>query len=148
MLALPGTHKNVKIWDHHVEGYFCGAIDPEKASDLSLSSAVPCTGPAGSCSFHHVRLVHGSAQNLSAKPRHLLLFECAAADAWPLTNFKSLDEFDSRLLFGQPTIIPRSTQVPIRMPLPPAKGQGSIYENQTAVKSRYFAVKQEKMSHG
>jgi phytanoyl-CoA hydroxylase len=28
--------------------------------------------------------------------------------------------------------------VPVRMPLPPAKGQGSIYENQTAARRRYF----------
>jgi len=28
--------------------------------------------------------------------------------------------------------------VPVRMPLPPAPRQGSIYENQTALKNRFF----------
>ena len=69
MLVMPGTHKNEKIWNHHLDGHFCGAINPEEATDLSFSSAIACTGKAGSCSFHHVRLVHGSAQNLSKKPR-------------------------------------------------------------------------------
>ncbi len=141
MLAVPGTHKSEKIWDHHLDGYFCGAINPEGSQDLSFASAVACTGKAGSCSFHHVRLVHGSAQNLSNKPRHLLLYECAAADSWPLVNFKDLQEFDSRLLFGESTVTARAAQVPIRMPLPPALGQGSIYENQSAVKRRYFNIK-------
>ena len=141
MLAVPGTHKSEKIWDHHLDGYFCGAINPEGSQDLPFASSVACTGKAGSCSFHHVRLVHGSAQNLSKKPRHLLLYECAAADSWPLVNFKDLQEFDSRLLFGESTVTARTTQVPIRMPLPPALGQGSIYENQSAVKRRYFNIK-------
>ena len=124
-----------------MDGHFCGAINPEEATDLSFSSAIACTGKAGSCSFHHVRLVHGSAQNLSKKPRHLLLYECAAADSWPLVNFRNLEEFDSRLLFGETNLTPRNTEVPIRMPLPPARGQGSIYENQSAVKHRYFDIK-------
>ena len=38
--------------------------------------------------------------------------------------------------------MPRTTNVPIRMPLPPAKNQGSIYENQTAGK-RYFGFVEE-----
>jgi phytanoyl-CoA hydroxylase len=115
-------------------------MDPT-ACDLDLSKAVSCTGRAGSASFHHVRLVHGSAQNTSDRPRQLLLYECAAADAWPLVNFTTLEEFDSRMMFGSPTIQPRVVDVPIRMPLPPALNQGSIYENQTAIRSRYFEVK-------
>ena len=34
-----------------------------------IARAVPLTGRAGSMSFHHVRLVHGSAQNVSSLPR-------------------------------------------------------------------------------
>jgi len=55
-------------------------------------------------------------------------------------NFTNLDEFDGRMLFGEPTIEPRVTPVPVRMPLPPALNQGSIYENQTAVANRFFKV--------
>jgi phytanoyl-CoA hydroxylase len=143
LLVMPGTHRVNKVWDHHLDGRFCGAMDPTATPDLDYSKALACTGKAGSCSFHHVRLVHGSAQNTSDKPRHLLLYECAAADAWPLTNlnFGSLEDFDSRMLFGEPTIEPRMEKVPVRMPYPPALAQGSIYENQTALRNRFFEVK-------
>ena len=136
MLMLDGSHRG-PVYDHHCDGYFCGAIDPA-AAGLDFSQAVPVTGRAGSMSFHHVRTVHGSAQNLSDKPRALLLYEFAAADAWPLAGVKDLAEFDSRLVCGQPTIEPRLADVPVRMPLPPAPRQGSIYENQTTAKNRYF----------
>ena len=137
MLVLPGTHRG-PVYDHHADGSFCGAMDPS-AVDLDFSKAVPTTGPAGSMSFHHVRLVHGSAQNTSDRPRTLLLYEYAAADAWPLLGVSNLAEFDGRLITGSPSIEPRLERVPVRMPLPPAPHQGSIYENQTSAKSRYFA---------
>jgi ectoine hydroxylase-related dioxygenase (phytanoyl-CoA dioxygenase family) len=140
LLVLPGTHRVEKVWDHHAEGHFCGAMDPSTCG-LDFSKAVAVTGPAGSCSFHHVRLVHGSAQNTSDRPRNLLLYECAAADAWPLVNWTNLDEFNGRMLCGEPTLEPRLEKVPVRMPYPPAKNQGSIYENQTAARARYFDVK-------
>jgi ectoine hydroxylase-related dioxygenase (phytanoyl-CoA dioxygenase family) len=140
LLVLPRTHRVDKVWDHHADGYFCGAMDPA-ACGLDFGKAVALTAPAGSCSFHHVRLVHGSAQNTSDRPRNLLLYECAAADAWPLVNWTNLDEFNSRMLCGKPTLEPRLEKVPVRMPYPPAKHQGSIYENQTASRARYFGVK-------
>jgi hypothetical protein len=69
-----------------------------------------------------------------------LLYELAAADAWPLvTGVNNLAEFDSKLLCGPSSIEPRVVAAPVRMPLPPARGQGSIYENQTGSRARYFA---------
>ena len=136
LLLLPGTHKG-PVYDHHSEGRFCGAMDPTSVN-LPYDKAVAITGRAGSASFHHVRLVHGSAQNTSTKPRQLLLYECGAADAWPLVNFTTLEEFDSRMLCGQSTIEPRVVPAPIRMPYPAALNPGSIYENQTATQRRYF----------
>ena len=66
------------------------------------TSALPrrSTAPAGSCSFHHVRAVHGSAQNRSAHSRNLLLYEFAAADAFPLLGVADWDDFNRRLLVG------------------------------------------------
>jgi len=142
LMVMPGSHQG-PTWDHHADGYFCGAIDPH-ACPLDFSKAVALTGRAGACSFHHVRLVHGSAQNTSALPRQLLLYELAAADAWPLvTGVKDLAEFDSRMLCGTPSIEPRIVACPVRMPLPPALGQGSIYENQFGSRRRYFAFDQK-----
>jgi phytanoyl-CoA hydroxylase len=99
---------------------------------------VALTGRAGSMSFHHVRALHGSASNTSDRSRHLLLYEVAAADAWPLLGVADLDEFDRALLSGRPTVEPRLTSVPVRLPLPPAARQGSIYENQAGAARFYF----------
>ena len=143
MLVLPGTHRG-PTYDHHgPDGHFCGAMDPGACPELDFRSAAPVLGRAGSMSFHHVRLVHGSAQNLSAKPRTLLLYEFAALDAFPLMGIKDWEEFNGRILAGTPTCEPRTVPAPIRMPLPPARGQGSIYENQTAVARRFFEIRQE-----
>jgi ectoine hydroxylase-related dioxygenase (phytanoyl-CoA dioxygenase family) len=137
MLMIPGSHRG-PVFDHHADGYFAGAMDPAEAD---LSRAVPCVGRAGSMSFHHVRTVHGSAENVSDKPRTLLLYEFAAADAWPLMGVKDLADFDARLVSGSPTFVPRMTDVPVRMPLPPSPKQGSIYETQLTAKNRYFGRK-------
>jgi phytanoyl-CoA hydroxylase len=137
MLVTPGTHTGA-LWDHHGEdGCFAGLIDPDLIGE-EVDRAVPCMGKAGSMSFHHVRALHGSARNTSDRPRNLLLYEVAASDAWPLMGVKDFDEFNSRLLAGDRVIAPRLADVPVRMPLPPAKRQGSIYETQSASKKSYF----------
>jgi phytanoyl-CoA hydroxylase len=137
MLVAPGTHTG-PIWNHHGEdGRFAGLIDPDEIRD-EIGRAVPCTGRAGSMSFHHVRALHGSALNTSDRSRNLLLYEVAASDAWPLMGVSDFTEFDSRLLAGGSTVAPRLERVPVRMPLPPASRQGSIYETQSAARKSYF----------
>jgi phytanoyl-CoA hydroxylase len=137
MLVTPGTHTG-EVWNHHGEdGHFAGLIDPDLVK-REIDRAAPCMGRAGSMSFHHVRALHGSATNTSDRPRNLLLYEVAASDAWPLMGVKDFDEFNSRLLTGDPVVAPRMTDVPVRLPLPPAKRQGSIYEAQSAAKKSYF----------
>jgi phytanoyl-CoA hydroxylase len=111
------------------------------AAGLKSEDALACVGPAGSCSFHHVRLVHGSAQNRSERSRGLLLYEMAAADAFPLMGIPDYEDFKKRLLCGHDTIVARIVDCPVRMPLPPALNQGSIYENQTASTKRFFDMK-------
>jgi hypothetical protein len=39
---------------------------------------------------------------------------------------------------GTPTNTPRIVPAPVRMPLPPAPNQGSIYENQISAQNKYF----------
>jgi len=141
MCVVPGTHKG-PVFDHHADGYFCGAMDPE-LTDAGYEQAVPLMGAAGAMTIHHARLVHGSALNTSAKPRRLLLHEYAAADAWPLMGVANFKEFNGRMVLGRPTIAPRLAVVPVRMPLPPAPFQGSIYENQKAAAKRFFATAAE-----
>src|ERR1700735_1647470 len=137
MLVTPGTHTG-EVWNHHGDdGCFAGLIDPD-AIKTEIGRAIPCMGRAGSMSFHHVRALHGSALNTSDRSRNLLLYEVAASDAWPLMGVKDFDEFNSRLLSGDPVVAPRMTNVPVRIPLPPATRQGSIYETQSAAKKSYF----------
>jgi phytanoyl-CoA hydroxylase len=136
LMVIPGSHKG-PVFDHHENGRFCGAMDPAKA-EVDYGSAVPLTGPAGSISVHHVRLVHGSAVNTSRRDRRLLLLQYRAADAWPLlTPPVSLESYDMLMVAGEPRE-PRLAAVPVRLPLPPADLQGSIYENQKARANRYF----------
>jgi len=137
MCVLPGSHRGV-IHDHHSNGFFCGAIDPVE-NTIDLSPAIPLLGSAGSMTFHHVRAVHGSAPNRSDHSRNFLLFQYAAVDAFPLVHpVDDLSRFDQMIVAGEPTIEPRVTAVPVRMPLPPAPQQGSIYENQRAMANRFF----------
>jgi len=144
MMVVPGSHQG-PIYDHHgPDGRFCGAIDPASC-DFGISRAAPCLGKAGSITVHHVRAVHGSATNFSGKPRRFLLFQYRAADAWPLLGLKEgIEKFDSLLLAGEPSLMPRLAPVPVRMPLPPAEYQGSIYENQRAAGRRFFETAAER----
>jgi phytanoyl-CoA hydroxylase len=141
MCVVPGTHKG-PVFDHHADGYFCGAMDPG-LNDVGYAKAVPLMGKAGAMTIHHARLVHGSALNTSEKPRRLLLHEYTAADAWPLMGVANFAEFNGRIVLGRPTIEPRLAPAPVRMPLPPAPFQGSIYENQKAAAKRFFATAAE-----
>ncbi|MBL8674457.1 MAG: phytanoyl-CoA dioxygenase family protein [Rhodospirillales bacterium] len=146
LLVVPGTHRG-PTWNHHADGRFCGAMDPA-ACAVDFAAAVPLTGPAGSMTIHHARLVHGSALNTSNRTRRLLLHEYAAADAWPLMGVKDLEEFDSRMVLGRPTLEPRVAAAPVRMPLPAAANQGSIYENQRAAGGRFFETYEARRAAG
>ena len=137
LLVSPGSHTG-PVWNHHGDdGRFAGLIDPASIKP-EIDAAVPLTGRAGSMSFHHVRALHGSALNTSNRSRNLLLYEVAAADAWPLLGVADFDEFNSRLLTGTASVEPRLAPVPVRLPLPPASRQGSIYENQAGATKTYF----------
>ena len=147
LMVIPGSHKG-PIFDHHEGGVFCGAMDPARG-EIDFSSAVKLMGPAGSITVHHVRAVHGSATNTSGRPRRLLLHQYRAADAWPLVALRQdFDDYRSKLLCGEDTLEPRMERVPVRLPLPPATHQGSIYENQRARGTRFFRTAGELESAG
>jgi len=139
LLVIPGSHRG-PVFDHHADGVFCGAMDPVRR-DCDYASAIPLTGKAGSITVHHVRAVHGSAPNTSDRDRRLLLLQFRAADAWPLLGFPNgIETFDALMVSGHTTLESRLAPVPVRLPLPPAKLQGSIYENQKGTQRRYFGV--------
>jgi ectoine hydroxylase-related dioxygenase (phytanoyl-CoA dioxygenase family) len=137
LMVLPGSHRG-PVHDHHADGRFCGAMDPATCG-VDFSRAMPLTGLAGAITVHHVRAIHGSAPNTSNRDRRLLLFQFRAADAWPLLGFPAgIAAYDALMVAGHPTE-PRLEPVPVRLPLPPAEHQGSIYENQKGAGRRYFA---------
>ena len=145
LMVFPGSHKGA-IHDHHADGVFVGAMDLA-ANGYDIRDAVALTGPAGSISIHHGRIVHGSALNRSDRDRRLLFFEMMAADAFPvmgsMTSFPSLEEYDSRMLCGTATITPRLAEIPVRIPLPQPEDRGSIYEIQKGLQNRGFSIYDE-----
>jgi ectoine hydroxylase-related dioxygenase (phytanoyl-CoA dioxygenase family) len=140
MTVVPGTHIG-PIHDHHHNGVFVGAINPERIAG-EIKRAVPLIAQAGSITLHHARLIHGSALNTSRRPRPFLLYEAMAADAWPLAGglYGGLDEFNSRMLCGEPTSNPRMTSIPVRMPFPKAPESASLYQSQKYMAQRFFEV--------
>lgn len=144
LLVIPGSHKG-PIYDHHVDGIYCGGIDPV-ASGIDFSKAVPLTGNAGMVTFHHVRTVHGSALNRSKWPRRLFLLQYAAVDAWPILGIKDWDKFNAAIVRGAPTFAPRTAEVPVRIPLPMPPSTGSLYEQQRIMSNRHFEVYEPEVS--
>lgn len=133
--VIAGSHRG-PVHDHHRNGFFCGAIADSRGIDVTKAAAL--TGTAGSITIHHVRAVHGSAPNRSARERRLLLHQYAAADAWPLLGVDDFASWKANQLTGDPCVVPRLADVPVRLPLPPAEQQGSIYENQRGLGGSFW----------
>lgn len=140
LMVYPGSHKG-PVYDHHVDGVFAGAFNPVEVG-LNPDDAIELKGPAGSISIHHGRIVHGSALNTSDRSRRILFFEMMAADAFPImgsmTQWSGIEDYNSRMLCGEPTLTPRLKDIPIRIPQPQPDVPISIYEIQKGLKSRAF----------
>ncbi|NND89929.1 MAG: phytanoyl-CoA dioxygenase family protein [Granulosicoccus sp.] len=144
LMVIPGSHCG-EVLQHTANGVFSGAIDPHDPA-FDVDRAVALTGRAGSMSVHHVRTLHGSAPNLSDRPRMLLFYECGAADAWPIngnassyTGLNQQDFWDAlqeRMICGEQSLSPRLEKVPVLMPLPPAPDCSSIFRIQQSSGAR------------
>ncbi len=143
--VIPGSHKG-PILDHHLDGVFAGACDLAEAG-YAPEDAVALTGPAGTVSIHHGRILHGSALNTSKRDRQMLFYEMTAADAFPImgsmTPFAGIEDFDARLLCGEATREARLEPVPVRIPQPQPQKAGSIYEIQSQGKAKDFQTYDE-----
>ena len=134
LLVIPGSHEG-PVYDHHLDGHFCGAVTDPTFSDKGTT---PVMVKAGGLTIHHVRMLHGSVSNTSDQPRRLLLFQYCAIDAFPLGGITNWDAFNATIVRGEPTNIPRVEPVPVRMPYPGSLRTGSIYETQTVLKKSTF----------
>jgi len=130
LMMVPGSHKG-EVYDHYSrEGYFCGAVT-DQVAEMCLEKAVAIHAPAGSVSFHHARMLHGSTPNRSPQSRRLLLFEATAADAWPIAGgfgpFQDWEELNSRIICGKQPREARLTSVPVKLPQPQMPSYTSIF---------------------
>lgn len=81
--VVPGTHKGplYSLWHN---GKFTGAVADEVFAEHE-DNIVKCTGKAGSVCLMHASLLHGSAPNLSDKPRTLYITTYYSEDAIELS---------------------------------------------------------------
>lgn len=140
LMVFPGTHRE-PVLDHHSDGVFVGGVDLA-AAGLDRNDAVTLTGPAGSISIHHGRILHESALNRSNRSKRLCLYAMMAVDALPvmgaMIDLGSLEECDRRIFCGESTREPRVEPVPVRVQSPlPAKAD-SIYEVRQGHRARSF----------
>jgi len=70
----------------------------------------------------------------SDRSRRILFYEMMAADAFPivgsLTQWHGIEDYNTRMLCGKPTLTPRLKDIPIRIPQPQPDVPISIYEIQ------------------
>ena len=142
LMVIPGSHKG-PAYDHHEEGVFVGAVSE---NDFSLEEAVPIRLKVGGVSLHHVRELHGSAPNVSDRPRRLLLMGYAAADAFPLNGYGDWESWNAKMLRGEPTNVPRLEPVPVRIAEPKPDTVGSIFEIQRKLKKSHYAGYRERVA--
>ncbi len=102
LLVVPGTHRGPILSHRTAEGKFVGQITEPDASTIDDKQAVPVELRAGDMSIHHASVIHGSVSNTSTKNRRLLIFQYAAADAFPFEPARKTNDFNGRIVRGAP----------------------------------------------
>jgi ectoine hydroxylase-related dioxygenase (phytanoyl-CoA dioxygenase family) len=113
-----GSHKGdlYGLWHN---GVFTGAVADTVAEDCQKKAA-SCTGLAGSVCLMHTRLLHGSAPNLTQRPRTLFICVYSAEDALPCSSNPMPSEFEGLVVRGEKTNRVRATPYEIELPQKPA----------------------------
>jgi len=124
--VLPGTHKG-ELYSHWHNGVFTGAVD-DRIVEAQKEKIVKCTGPAGAVCLMHVNLLHGSAPNLSDKPRTLYITTYYAEDAIELSPNHLPSQFTHELVRGEAS--GRVRCVPYEMALPAVPKATSFFAQQ------------------
>ena len=112
--VVPGSHKGPihGLWH---DGVFTGAVAADIEAD-AMKNAVKCTGPAGSVCLMHTRLLHGSAPNLSDRPRTLFICVYTAEDAIALSPNPVPSTQEGQIVCGEATGRIRSMAYEVERP--------------------------------
>lgn len=112
--VVPGSHCG-PLYEHWHDGIFTGAVSPTVEMQ-ARTSATTCCGAAGSAYLMNSRVLHGSAPNLSPKPRTLFIVQYYAEDARPLTPNHLPSRFDGEIVAGVETNRVRCSNYEVAIP--------------------------------
>ena len=128
--VVPGTHTG-PLYDHWHHGVFTGTVADEVVDALK-ANALPCFGAAGSACLMHTRLLHGSAPNLSDRPRTLFICEYTAEDCHPLQSNHIPSRYMYEVVRGEATNRVRCSSY--QMAFPEVPTGASFFEQQAKAK--------------
>ena len=124
--VIPGSHMDPSSTTMTMAGSSARSTQRPPAS--TPPRRWPSPGPPAPLPSITCGAVHGSSESRSGRPRSLLNLNYAAADTWPLlTPERSVpltedpDAFETLIVRGEATIVPRLANVPVRLPVPGAK---------------------------
>jgi ectoine hydroxylase-related dioxygenase (phytanoyl-CoA dioxygenase family) len=115
--VIPESHKG-PLYSHWHDGVFTGAID-HTVIDPQRDKIIKCTGKAGDVCLMHVNLLHGSAPNLSDKPRTLYITTYYAEDAIELSPNHLPSRFTHELIRGTASGRVRCSAYAMQLPAVP-----------------------------
>lgn len=112
--VVPGSHKGplYTLWHN---GVFTGAV-ADDVFEEHKDKIIRCTGKAGSVCLMHSSLLHGSAPNLSDKPRTLYIATYYAEDAIELSPNHLPSTLTHELVRGEPSGRVRCTSYDMQLP--------------------------------
>ncbi len=137
MGVIPGGHEGELFNLYDTQGRWAGAIDESDLIRVPLDKAVFLTGPAGSVTVHHCRMVHGSRPNMNpARSRPLLLNAYSSADALPVTPNPTPSRHNGTIVRGKRAQWIRYDPRPCLMPPDWSGGYSSIFALQQGEETR------------
>jgi len=112
--VVPGSHRG-PLYTHWHDDVFTGAVGDEVVA-AECGDTVSAVGPAGTACLMHTRLLHGSAANLSDRPRTLFIAEYRAEDSKPLDVNHLPSIYEGELVRGERTKNVRCSEFTMRYP--------------------------------
>ena len=116
--VIPGSHKG-PLYSHWHDGVFTGTVGDDIV-EQHKDNIVKCTGKAGSVCLMHSSLLHGSAPNLSDKPRTLYIATYYAEDAIELSANHLPSRFTHEVVRGEPSGRVRCSSYAMELPEKPS----------------------------